>query len=154
MPALSMWNSLNLGTCNPVFNMPIRPITGHGESCRSGHYKNVCHSCSLPQSCKITMFHHEFIVDNFTVWVNGDVSKLDVFASICPVPANQFMVSAFILTSLAWGHPLGQQGARQPAKASHWHSPGSAAPNRPFTIQLRQPTTPVSQCTSCHASAA
>ena len=43
------------------------------------------------------MFHHEFIVDNFTVWVNGDVSKLEVLASISPVPANQVMVSAFIL---------------------------------------------------------
>ena len=43
------------------------------------------------------MSHHEFIVDNFTVWVNGDVSKLEVFASICPVPGNQFMVSAFIV---------------------------------------------------------
>ena len=44
------------------------------------------------------MFQHEFIVGNFTVWVNGDVSKLPVFASMCPVLANQFMVSAFILT--------------------------------------------------------
>ena len=43
------------------------------------------------------MFHHEFIVDNFTVWVKGDVSKLEVFGSICPVPTNEFMVSAFIL---------------------------------------------------------
>ena len=65
----------------------------------------VCHPCSLSQSCKITMFHHEFIVDNFTVWVNGDVSKLEAFASICPVPANQFMVSAFIL-NFPWATPL------------------------------------------------
>ena len=43
------------------------------------------------------MIHHEFIVYNFTVWGNGDVSKLESFASICPVPANQFMVLAFIL---------------------------------------------------------
>ena len=43
------------------------------------------------------MFHHEFIVDNFTVWVNGDESKLEAFASICPIPANEFMVSACIL---------------------------------------------------------
>ena len=43
------------------------------------------------------MFHHNFIVDNFTVWVNGDVSKLEAFASIHPVLANEFMVSAFIL---------------------------------------------------------
>ena len=43
------------------------------------------------------MFNHEFIVDNFTVWVNGDVSKLEAFASICRVPANEFMVSGFIL---------------------------------------------------------
>ena len=62
-----------------------------------GIAKNMCHSCSLSQSCKSTMFHHEFNVDNFTPWVNGDVSKLEAFASICHVPANQFMVSAFIL---------------------------------------------------------
>ena len=43
------------------------------------------------------MFHHEFIVDNYTVWVRGDVSKLEAFASICPVPADQFMVSAFVM---------------------------------------------------------
>ena len=43
------------------------------------------------------MFHHEFIVANFPVWVNGDMSKLEAFASMCPVPANEFMVSAFIL---------------------------------------------------------
>ena len=43
------------------------------------------------------MLHHEFIANNFTTWVNGDVSKLEAFASICPVRANQFMVSTFIL---------------------------------------------------------
>ena len=43
------------------------------------------------------MFHHQFIVDNFTIWVNWDVSKLEAFASICPVPTNEFMVLAFIL---------------------------------------------------------
>ena len=43
------------------------------------------------------MFHHGFIVDNHTVWVRGDVSKLEAFASICPVPADQFMVSAFVM---------------------------------------------------------
>ena len=43
------------------------------------------------------MFHREFIVDNFAVGVTGDVSKLKAIASICPVPANQFMLSAFIL---------------------------------------------------------
>ena len=36
-------------------------------------------------------------MDNFTVWVNGDVSKVEAFASICPVPANQFMAWACIL---------------------------------------------------------
>ena len=25
------------------------------------------------------MFHHEFIVDNYTIWVRGDVSKLEAF---------------------------------------------------------------------------
>ena len=43
------------------------------------------------------MFHHKLIVDNFTLRVNGDVSKLEVFANIYRVPANQFMVSIFIL---------------------------------------------------------
>ena len=74
-------------------------VTNSTKSERYGlwHYKNVCHSCSVPQPCKITMFRHEFIVDNFTVWVNVGESKLEAFASICPVSANQFMVSAFIL---------------------------------------------------------
>ena len=45
-------------------------------------------------------------MDNFAIWVNGDVSKLEAFASICPVPANQFMVSAFIL-NFPWATPLG-----------------------------------------------
>ena len=40
------------------------------------------------------MFHHEFIVDNYTIWVGGDVSKLEAFASICPVPANQCLLGA------------------------------------------------------------
>ena len=39
-------------------------------------------------------------MDNFTVWVNGVMSKLEAFASIYGVPANQFMVSAFILNFL------------------------------------------------------
>ena len=43
------------------------------------------------------MFHHEFIVDNFTVWENEDIFKLEAFASICPVLADQLMVSAFIM---------------------------------------------------------
>ena len=43
------------------------------------------------------MFHHEYIVDDFAAWVNGDVSTLEAFANLCPVHANQFMVSAFIL---------------------------------------------------------
>ena len=43
------------------------------------------------------MFHHELMVINFTIWVNGYVSKLEAFASICPVPTNEFMVLAFIL---------------------------------------------------------
>ena len=43
------------------------------------------------------MLHHEFVVDNYTVWVRGDVSKLEAFASICPVPADQFMVLAFVM---------------------------------------------------------
>ena len=45
------------------------------------------------------MFYYDFIVDISTVWVNGGVSKLEAFAIIFPVPANQFMVSAFILIS-------------------------------------------------------
>ena len=43
------------------------------------------------------MFHHEFIVPNFTVRVNGNVPKLEAFASISSVGANQSLVSAFIL---------------------------------------------------------
>ena len=43
------------------------------------------------------MFHHEFIVDHYTLWVTGDVSKLEAFASICIVFVDQFMVSAFVM---------------------------------------------------------
>ena len=46
------------------------------------------------------MFHHEFIVNNYTVWVRRDVSKLEAFASICPVFADQFMMSAFVMETL------------------------------------------------------
>ena len=41
------------------------------------------------------MFHHEFIVNNYNVWVRRNVSKLEAFASICPVLAYQFLVSAY-----------------------------------------------------------
>ena len=43
------------------------------------------------------MFHHDFILHNYTVWVRGDVSKLEAFASICPVRADQLMVLAFVM---------------------------------------------------------
>ena len=43
------------------------------------------------------MFHREFIVDNYTPWVRGDVSKLEAFASICPVRADHFTLSAFVM---------------------------------------------------------
>ena len=36
-------------------------------------------------------------MDNYAVWVRGDVSKLGGVASICPLPADQFMVSAFLM---------------------------------------------------------
>ena len=39
----------------------------------------------------------DFIVDNFTARVNGDISKLQAFVSIRTVSADQFMVSAFIM---------------------------------------------------------
>ena len=37
------------------------------------------------------------MLDNFIVWFNGDVSELEAFATMCRVPANQFMMLAFIL---------------------------------------------------------
>ena len=40
------------------------------------------------------MFHHEFVVNNHAVWVKGEIPKLEAFASICPILADQFMVSA------------------------------------------------------------
>ena len=43
------------------------------------------------------MFHHEFVVNNHAIWVKGEISKLEAFASICPIPADQFMVSAFAM---------------------------------------------------------
>ena len=43
------------------------------------------------------MFHHEFVVYNHAIWVKGEISKLEAFASICPIPADQFMVSAFAI---------------------------------------------------------
>ena len=43
------------------------------------------------------VIHHEFIIDNCTVWVKGDVSKLEAFASIHLVPADQLMGTAFAL---------------------------------------------------------
>ena len=46
------------------------------------------------------MFHHDFIVDNYTVLVRGDVSTLEAFARICHVPAHQFMVSGFVMNFL------------------------------------------------------
>ena len=36
-------------------------------------------------------------VNNHAVWVKGEISKLEAFASICPIPADQFMVSAFAM---------------------------------------------------------
>ena len=44
-----------------------------------------------------TMFHHEFVVNNHAVLVKGEISKLEAFAIICPIPADQFMVSAFAM---------------------------------------------------------
>ena len=46
------------------------------------------------------MFHHEFIVENYTVWVKSAVSKLEAFASICRVPTDQSMGSAFVMNFL------------------------------------------------------
>ena len=43
------------------------------------------------------MFHHEFVVNNHAIWVKGEISKLEAFASICPIPGDQFMVSAFAM---------------------------------------------------------
>ena len=42
------------------------------------------------------MLHHELMVENCTVSVNGDISKLTAFAKMCSDLANQFVVSAFI----------------------------------------------------------
>ena len=46
------------------------------------------------------MFPHEFIVDKCTGWVNGDVSKLEAFAHLCPFPLDQFIVFAFVSSFL------------------------------------------------------
>ena len=43
------------------------------------------------------MFHHEFVVNNHAIWVKGEICKLEAFASICPILADQFMVSAFAM---------------------------------------------------------
>ena len=43
------------------------------------------------------MFHHEFVVNNHAAWVKGEISKLEAFAIICPIPPDQFMVSAFAM---------------------------------------------------------
>ena len=43
------------------------------------------------------MFHHEFVVNNHAVSVKGESSQLEAFDSICPIPADQFMVSAFAM---------------------------------------------------------
>ena len=43
------------------------------------------------------MFHHEFVVNNHVVWAKGEITKLEAFASICPIPADHFMVSAFAM---------------------------------------------------------
>ena len=61
------------------------------------------------------MYHDESIVDQHTLWVKGKVSKLEAFANICPILANQFIVSAFALRP----HPSpprlqGSGPARQP----------------------------------------
>ena len=114
-------------------------------------YKNVCHSCSVPRSCKIIMFHHEFIVDNFTVRVNGDVSKLEAFASICPVPANQFMVSAFIL-NFPRATPLDRKELDNVPRPPPLAQSGLCGAQLALTTQPRHPSTPASQGTSCHAS--
>ena len=36
-----------------------------------------------------------FVVNNHGVWVKGEISKLEAFASICPIRTDLFMVSAF-----------------------------------------------------------
>ena len=36
-------------------------------------------------------------MNNHAIWVKGEISKLEAFASICPLPDDQFMVSAFAM---------------------------------------------------------
>ena len=47
----------------------------------------------LPQTTQL--YHHEFIVEDCIVCKKREVSKVKAFASMCPILANQFMVSAF-----------------------------------------------------------
>ena len=43
------------------------------------------------------MFHNELVVNNYAVWVKGEISNMEAFAIICPIPADQFMLSAFAM---------------------------------------------------------
>ena len=91
-------------------------------------------------------------MDNFLVWVNRDVSKLEAFASICPVPADQCMVSAFIM-NFPGDTPLDCKELDPLPRPPFWHGPGCVAPNGPFATCPAQSNYPESPGTCCHASA-
>ena len=95
------------------------------------------------------MFHHEFVVNNHAIWVKGEISKLEAFASICPIPADQFMVSAFAM-NFPTATPLQAKDLDQLQRP----------PSGTFTVVRRSPgplpttqATSVTQAPECQAAA-
>ena len=95
------------------------------------------------------MIHHEFVENNNALWLKGEISKLEAFASICPIPADQSMVSAFA-TNFLTATPLQAKDLDQLQRP----------PSGTFTIVRRSlgplPTTQatsVTQAPECQAAA-